>query len=71
MKITLYKNGKKIKTIICDEIDIITGSKENSGALFLAKETVSKNGIVIDAENEMLASFGENSITLEQAVEVE
>lgn len=71
MKITLYKNGKKIKTITCDEIDIITGNKEGQGALFLVKETVNKSGIVIDAENEMTASFGENSITLEQPVEVE
>ena len=31
MKITLYKNGKKIKTITCDEIDIITGNQEGQG----------------------------------------
>ena len=70
MKIVLYRDGEKYKTFHCEEIDIITGDGETEydGALFLIKESPSRDGIVIDAETVMHAEFGENQVTLNQPV---
>jgi hypothetical protein len=66
MIITLYKDNEEISTIECDEIDITTGNETDKGALFQVSEV--HDGIIVNSEIAMWAEFGENQITLLQAV---